>query len=116
MSSPPPTGLGIPAELAHVQAQFLARARELGAVAPEAVDIVPTGADPGGPARGWRFDMRIALSGQSFLLTTDGRWCTAVRTGLASFGWGVPEAEELYPALEAWADDLIRSLHATPLP
>jgi hypothetical protein len=100
---------GVPSELAARQAEFLERAREAGDDGQE-FTVVGTEAHPGGLMRGWRFDARVALSGRSFLLTTEGLWCSAVRTGEASFGWGVLGEDDLGEAIEPWADELVRAL------
>ena len=111
-SSPRPSGpSNIPADVASAQAEFLARAAASGDVGSE-FTVVPTDTDPGGASRGWRFDLNVGLSGRSFLLTTDGRWCSAVRTGTASFGWGVLPGKDLVEALEAWSEELIRRLRS----
>jgi hypothetical protein len=114
-SSPRPNGpSGVPADLAYAQAEFLARAAAADDRGSE-FTVVPTETDPGGATRGWRFDLNVGLSGRSFLLTTDGRWCSAVRTGTASFGWGVFAGTDLAEALEAWSEELIRRLRSAPL-
>jgi hypothetical protein len=102
---------GVPAGLADVQAAFLARAAAAGDAGSE-FTVVPTETDPGGATRGWRFDLNVSLSGRSFLLTTDGRWCSAVRTGIASFGWGALAGEDLVEALDTWGEELIGRLRA----
>lgn len=101
-------------ELAQVQAEFLRRARDAGDRGEE-FTVVPTEHHPGGTMRGWRFDVNIALSGRSFLLTEDGLWCSAVRTGMANFGWGVFGGQELTEALEGWSEQLVRALRSRPL-
>ena len=70
-----------------MQAEFLARATAAGDLGSE-FTIVATDTDPGGVSRGWRFDLNVGLSGRSFLLTPDGRWCSAVRTGIAEASAG----------------------------
>ena len=97
-----------------MQAEFLARAAAAGDLGSE-FTIVATDTDPGGASRGWRFDLNVGLSGRSFLLTPDGRWCSAVRTGTASFGWGVLAGTDLVEALGAWSEELIRRLRSAPV-
>jgi hypothetical protein len=103
------------AELASVRDGFLAAARERGDGGTEFTVVVgePPGEAGGGESeerRGWRFDARTAFAGRSFLLTPDGGWYSAVRTGPSSFGWGLLEGEELELALDEWSDELIRQL------
>lgn len=96
-------------ELAQAKAEFLKWALEGGDEGAEFV-VVATDAHPGGRLRGWRFDVNVAFASRSFLLTDTGMWCSAVRTGPASFGWGAYDGEALAEALEAWEAELLRAL------
>ena len=103
------------AELERARDRFLARAREErdeGA----AFMLAPTEAHAGGSARGWRFDFSVAFSKTSFLLTRDGDWAVAVRTGPASFGWGVLGEPELSRVLDPFSTQLARALRQAPGP
>lgn len=96
-------------ELAHAKAEFLQWAADGGEPATE-FTVVATEFHPGGRLRGWRFDVNVAFASRSFLLTETGLWCSAVRTGLASFGWGVYGGSQLSDALEEWKSELLRAL------
>lgn len=98
-------------ELAATLTAFLAAAAERGDEGEEFTVVSPDG-EGTEPRHGWRFDPRIAFNGRSFLLTPDREWFSAVRTGPSSFGWGLLQGEELEAALDEWADELIRLLHA----
>lgn len=99
--------------LEALQADFLERARAAGC--PGAEEFSVRDGDEQGTARAWRIDVNISLGGQSFLLTTDGAWCTAVRVAGTTFGWGVIPAHELEEALRPWAGELANALQQQPI-
>lgn len=96
-------------ELARAKAEFLKWAADGGEPATE-FTVVATDSHPGGRLRGWRFDVNVAFASRSFLLTEEGLWCSAVRTGPASFGWGVYGGSHLSDALDEWNSELLRAL------
>jgi len=100
---------GPPQQLASAQDEFLRRSRAAGHPgATEWTVLDGTGAER--RVRAWRIDVSVSLAGQSFLLTTDGEWCTGVRIGDAKFGWQIIPPEQLPPTVSAWVTDLTREL------
>jgi len=100
---------GVPERLATVQSEILRRLGEAGNPRAEEWTVQDESAGER-TVRGWRVDVRISLSGQSFVLTTDGEWCTVVRTPDGKFGWQVVAPERLAATLGPWGDELTRTL------